>query len=115
MGNQHEPTIWQEILQGAEKFITWFGYISIGVFAKLAFDSRNAKLSRKSIVIKTVLSIFVGYVSIQSCVFFGYEAYIGLVGPVSTLLGESIIVYIMTNWKAITFKFFPGFNNKPKK
>ena len=116
MGQQNEPTFWQEIMQGAGKFITWFAYISIGVLAKLAFDSRNAKLTKKNIIVKTVLSIFCGFIAAQVCENFGYDSYIGIISPVATLLGESIIVYVMTNWKAVTFKFFPNLNpdNKPK-
>lgn len=112
MGNQNEPTFWNEMIQGMSKFLTWLAYISIGVSAKLAFDSRSAKLSKKDIVVKTVLSIFCGFIAAQICEQTGYTSYIGWISPVATLLGESIIVYVMTNWKALTFKFFPNLNPK---
>jgi len=116
MGNHNEPSVWQEIVQGAGKILTWLAYISIGVFAKLAFDSRQVKLTRRSIIIKTVLSIFCGFVAAQICEQTGHISYIGWICPVATLLGESIIVYLMTHWKALTFRFISGItNNKTKK
>lgn len=107
MGDNHQPTTWQEIIQGLSKALVWLVYISIGVLAKLAFDSRKTQLSKKEIIVKSVLSIFCGYIAAVACEQFGYENWAKLVVPVSTLLGEGIVMYVMTNWRKWLNKILP--------
>lgn len=107
MGDE-KVTLWNEFTQGMIKAAIWFGYITIGVVAKLAFDSRNNVLSRKDIIIKTVFSIFIGYLSAYICEKTGNLRWIGVIVPVSTLLGEGIVLYIMSNWKTILNKILPA-------
>jgi hypothetical protein len=109
MGDPQNHTWWEEIIQAFGKGIVWFFYITIGVLAKLAFDSRNNKLTRKQIIVKSVLSIFCGYLSAVLCENFNYTQWAKIVVPVSTLLGEGIVLYIMTNWKKFVNKFLPPF------
>lgn len=108
-------TFWQEITQGLGKGLVWLGYISIGVIAKLAFDSRANQLTRRQIIVKSVLSMFAGYVAAVVCENTGKGHWIKVVAPVATLLGESIVLYIMTNWKKWVAKFLPGFIEEKKK
>lgn len=107
MGDNHQPTTWQEIVQGLTKGLVWLGYISIGVMAKLAFDSRKAQLTKKQIVVKSILSIFTGYLAAVLCEQYGYIQWAKVIVPVSTLLGEGIVMYIMTNWKKWANKIIP--------
>jgi len=100
-------TIWEELSQGFSKALIWLSYISIGVMAKLAFDSRLHTLTKKQIIIKTVLSVFVGYIAAVICETAHYTSWIKIVAPVSTLLGESIVVYTMTNWRQWANDFLP--------
>ena len=106
-------TLWEEFQQGFLKALIWLGYISIGVMAKLAFDSRTQTLTRRQVIVKTVLSIFVGYLSAYICEKTGHVKFIGVVVPVCTLLGEAIVLYLMNNWKQIANKILPAwFQNK---
>lgn len=93
-----QTTFWHEISQFFGKAALWVGYITLGVMAKLAFDSRTNRLSRRQIIIKAVLSIFAGYLAAVCCEAFGYSSLGKIIVPVSTLCGEGIVVYIMTNW-----------------
>ncbi len=103
-----KQTIIQELVQGIEKAFVWLIYITVGVVAKLAFDSRSNQLTRRQIIVKSVLSIFAGYMSAVACEYFGYEKLGKLIVPVATLLGESIIVYLMTNWRKIADNILPA-------
>lgn len=102
-----KTTVWQEFWQGALKLGTWFVYISIAVIAKLAADSRVAKLTKRDIVIKTVLSVFAGVIAAIICENTGYQKWGKVIVPVATLLGEGMVVYIMTNWRRLLSKIMP--------
>lgn len=69
----------------------------IGVVAKLAIDSKAKKLTRKDIVIKTVLGCFVGYVVCKWLESHEREAEIKIYVPVATLLGESLVMWLIQN------------------
>lgn len=103
-----------EWAQGLAKAALWLTYISIGVIAKLAFDSRNDQLTRKAIAIKSILSIFVGYISCVTCENLGYSNWIKFVCPVTTLLGESLLIWAMTNWYDVLSRYFPKIFPKKK-
>lgn len=103
-----QTTTWQEIGQFLGKAVVWLGYITIGVLAKLALDSRVNKLTRKEIVIKSVLSIFAGYLAAVLCEYYGYKDLGKIIVPVSTLLGESLVVYFITNWRKFLSKILPS-------
>lgn len=109
MGDPQNSTWWQEILQGLAKGLIWFFYISIGVIAKLAFDSRTTQLTKKQIIVKSVLSIFCGYVAAVVCENMNYKEWGKVIIPVATLLGEGIVMYIMNNWKEFVNKLIPPF------
>lgn len=101
-------TWWQEVIQGLGKGLIWFFYITLGVLAKLAFDSRSNVLTRKQIIVKSVLSIFCGYIAAVLCENLNYGNWAKVVVPVSTLMGEAIVMYVMSNWKFFLNKFLPG-------
>jgi hypothetical protein len=86
--------------------------------AKLAFDSRKAQLTKKQIIVKSVLSIFTGYLAAVICEQYGYTQWAKVIVPVATLLGEGIVMYSMTNWKKWLNKLLPPifqFNKEVKK
>lgn len=117
MGDE-KITLWQEITQGIGKAAIWFGYISIGVMAKLAFDSRNNVLTRRQIIIKSVLSIFSGFMAAVICEKTGNQEWGKVIVPVATLLGEALVVYVMNNWRTFISKLLPAWFqqfNKDKK
>jgi len=109
MGDPQNSTWWQEIIQGLAKGLVWLMYITIGVMAKLAFDSRNNQLTRKQIIVKSVLSIFCGYLAAVLCENLHYGNWAKVVVPVSTLMGEALVMYFMSNWKQFISRFIPGF------
>lgn len=82
--------------------------------AKLAFDSRTSELSRKQMVIKSALSIFAGFLAAVLCEVLGYQNWQKVIVPVATLLGESLIAYLMSNWQAIVSKILPAWFQKGK-
>jgi hypothetical protein len=108
-----QQSVWQEIMQGLSKGLIWIAYISIGVLAKLAFDSRNQVLTKKEIVVKSILSIFCGYLAAVICEHTNHSNFAKIIVPVSTLLGEGLILYFMTNWKTFANKFLPGWFQMP--
>lgn len=107
-----KTTLWNEIVQGVGKGLVWIAYISIGVIAKLAFDSRSNKLTTRQIIIKTVLSIFVGVLAAIVCENLHYDMWGKVIVPVSTLIGEGVIVYVMSNWKKILINWLPSWAQK---
>lgn len=112
-----KQTVGQELGQLFSKLFIWTVYIGLAVITKLAVDSRAGKLTRKEIVIKVILSIFSGVMAKVACDSMGYEKWSILVVPVATLLGESVVVYFMTNVsvKAFFEKYVPWLFPKPKK
>lgn len=102
-----------EIGQFLGKALMAVAYIAIGVCAKLAVDSRNKDLNWKQVVIKSALSIFCGFVAFVICSNTGNTKWGGVVVPVTTLLGESLVIYVMTNWKKLAVRYF--LNNKTKR
>ena len=113
--DDQQTRFWHEVGQFFGKAMIWLAYISIGVIAKLAFDSRNNNLSRRMIIIKSILSIFCGYIAAVICENYGYVSWGKIIVPVSTLLGEGIVVYFMSNWKSLANKFFTAFFPASKK
>lgn len=107
MGDTHTQ-FWQEIWQGVSKALVWLWYITIGVVVKIALDTRTEKLTLKKIFIKVVFSVFVGWLATIICIKFGYIKVAGIVVPVATLMGESLVLYFMANWKSIFNKLLPG-------
>jgi hypothetical protein len=113
-----KTTLWNEIGQGFGKLLIWAAYIAMAVLAKIAADSRVARLTRRDIIIKTILSVFVGVLAAIACENFGYRESGKIIVPVATLLGEGIVVYVMTNWRRLIAKLmpnlFPTDNSKKK-
>lgn len=110
-------TLWEELGQGLQKIIIWMAYISIGVVTKIAVDSRANSLTWRQIFVKSVLSIFAGVMAAVFCENTGYVKWAKLIVPVSTLLGEAIVLYLMHNWKQIANKVLPAYfqNSKTNK
>lgn len=108
-----KTTLWQEAMQGAGKVLTWILLIAGAVIAKLAADSRVAKLTRRNVIIKTILSVFVGVLAAIACETFDIEDWGKLIVPVATLLGESLIIYTMANW-SIVLNWLPEWMRKKK-
>lgn len=98
---------WDEISQWVAKFLVWSFYIMIGIVAKLAFDSRTHPLTKRQIIIKTVLSVFVGFLASVLCENYGAEKWGKVIVPVATLVGEGLLVYMMSNYRKLAAKFLP--------
>lgn len=101
-----------DIVQALAKAAMWISYMAVGVIGKLAFDSRNSILTARAIILKTVLSVVIGIISGLACEALGHEAWEKLIIPVSTLLGESLLVYVMTKWKTALERFVPWLKDK---
>ena len=96
-----KTTIWQEIGQAIPKFMMAGAYIAIGLVAKFAIDSRDQKLTRTQLLGKGSISFMVGFISFVACRASGHIEWAGVVTPASTMLGETIAVYIfshLTGW-----------------
>lgn len=103
-----EPQTKYEVGQLIGKAMMWLAYAAIGVIGKLAFDSNNTKLTKRKIFIKSVLSIVVGIISGLACEAMNEPKWEKFVIPVATLLGESITLYFMTDFKDILERFLPS-------
>lgn len=96
---------WFEVKQFLMKIGVYACYIGIAVMAKIAADSRTVKLTKREIIIKVVLSVFIGVIAASICeASKDYKEYAKIIVPVATLLGESLVVWIMTNGKSIIIK-----------
>lgn len=119
MGDPHS-TFWQELEVAASKALGWLVWITMGVAAKLALESRTKKLSWREIIIIVVISVFSGYLTAVILEKYGYEDWNKIIVPVSTLLGQSFMNYLITNWERWAEKMIPPFlkwmkNGKDKK
>lgn len=112
MGDPKTTNEGQELVQWLAKAAMWLGYMAIGVIGKLAFDSRNSVLTSRAIILKSILSVTVGAMSGLACEALGHESWEKLIIPVSTLLGESFLVYMMTKWKVALEKYLPWLKDK---
>lgn len=108
MGNP-QTTFWEEVTQGIGKALIWVAYITIGVIAKLAFDSKTNKLTRRQIAIKVALSVCAGALVSIGCNSWGFEKWGMVIVPTSTLIGEGLFGYIMSHWEMIADKFLSIF------
>lgn len=104
-----KQTLWEEITQGLGKILMFLAYISIGVIAKIAFDSRSNKLTWKQIGIKSILSICAGAIASVLCQKWGFEKWAMLIVPVSTLIGEGLFGYVIGHWELVADKFLSMF------
>lgn len=96
---------WFEVKQFLMKIGVYACYIGIAVMAKIAVDSRTVKLTKREIIIKVVLSVFIGVLAATLCESSkNYQEYSKIIVPVSTLLGESLVVWLITNGKTIIIK-----------
>lgn len=107
-----KTTVWQQIVQFLPKAMIWLAYITVGIIGKLAFEARVNRLSKRQIITKTALSIFVGIMAAIICENNGYEKWGKVIVPVATLLGEGVVVYLMTHWKRLLAKWFTGYFDK---
>lgn len=96
----------EEIIEFFIRTGSWLFWIGIGVAAKIAFDSKGKVLTRKEKIIKVVISAFVGYLIAQFFTYKHWEASIKIAVPVATLVGESVIEFLMENSKTILKALF---------
>ena len=108
MGDPHS-TFWQEIEIAFSKALGFLIWIAMGVAAKLALESRTKKLSWKEIISIVVISVFSGYLTAVILEKYGYDDWNKIIVPVSTLLGQSLMNYIMTNWERWAERLMPPF------
>lgn len=101
-----------EFGQFVGKALMWLAYAAIGVIGKLAFDSNSGKLTKRKIFFKSVISIVIGIISGLCCEAMNEPKWEKFVIPVATLLGESITLYFMTDFKDILERFLPAKKNK---
>jgi hypothetical protein len=101
-----------EVTNFLAKVAMWIGLMGIGIIGKIAFDSRNSMLSSREIILKSILSVVMGTMSGLACEALGHESWEKLVIPICTLLGESLLVYVMIKWKVVIEKFLPWLKDK---
>lgn len=110
---------WSEIGEFFARNIVLITSLIMGTAAKIAIDSRIKKLSKKDILIKVVLSFFAGYLSSIYMTNHGWEQQSKWAVPLITLLGESIVMWIMANSKRmienVVYIVFPNKNKQDKK
>lgn len=91
----------EELIELFTRFGAWMLWISIGVAAKLAFESKRKVLTKKEKIVKVIISAFVGYMVALYWDYKGWDETIKISVPIGTLVGESIVEYFMENSKAI--------------
>jgi uncharacterized membrane protein AbrB (regulator of aidB expression) len=94
--------LWNDVVEWCTKFSTWIIGISVGTTAKLSYELYMKRtLSFIQWIAIISLSIFVGYLSSVICVNYGWHQQGQVIVPVTTLLGEKLVVYLFENYKSI--------------
>lgn len=110
MGNTNDVNYWNEIKEGVMKALIYIAFIIPAILAKLALDSRTRELTKKQRIVKIIIASFSGFLASMGCEYWGVQRYLaGMIVPVVTLLGESIMDYLIKNWPVI-LKRFTGIN-----
>jgi len=114
-----KESIWEEIGQFFVKNFALIASLIMGTAAKIAIDSAVKKLSKKEIFIKVILSFFAGYTASIYMYSHGLENEAKWAVPLITLLGESIVMWVMGHSKriieSVVYIFFPNKGNKNNK
>lgn len=107
---------WDEVGEFFVKNLALILSLMAGTAAKIALDSRTRRLSKRDVAIKVVLSFFVGYLGSIYMDSHGLQVQAKWGVPLITLLGESIVMWIMGNSKKIfNAALLAIFPNKDKK
>lgn len=69
----------------------------MGVSVKIMLDSRAKKLTWKQIAVKMAIAVFCGYVTYRFLQSNGLSKFESWAPSLATLVGESVIVWFMTN------------------
>jgi len=87
--------------------------ICVGVIGKISYE---LVMKRKLTLIQWVavvgISVFVGYISLVWCNSSGMQKQSYWIAPVATLLGERIMIYVMTNYRSFVQRFIDAFLTK---
>lgn len=95
MGEQ--PNTRYDFWETVGKVLMAAGYITLGVIAKLAIDSRQVKLTRWQIIFKIAIMLPIGFCSFMACYATNRVLWAGVVTPISTMLGEPVALWILNN------------------
>ena len=97
-------------------FTKWSSYIvgtAIGVIGKISFEiGMKRKMSLWQWFGIVGVSIFAGYLVSALCAANGWDAQAGYLVPISTLLGEKLLIYITNNYQAIFGRILSIFTKK---
>lgn len=92
--------------------------ISLGVGAKIAFESKKRSITIKYVLSSFIIACFVGYVTDRFCTKQGWENVRGIAVPVMALISESFVKYLYENGPGFIgswFKKHVGVDEKPNK
>jgi hypothetical protein len=104
--------LWRVVDEVATFFTRWWVYlfyILIGIVGKFSWDiSRNKRITFLGALSTVGISGFVGYISSVYCHNRGLEDMAAYVVPISTLLSDKILTYLIVRirWKEIRNALF---------
>lgn len=75
--------------------------IFLGVGAKLAIESRKRSITLRNVATSFVIACLVGYVTDSFCTSRGWDSFRGVAVPVSALISEGLVKYILENASSI--------------
>jgi len=78
-------------------FIKTLFYIVIGSSVRVLHYSRGKSISARAVAITLSFSVFVGVIVNHILIIRGLEQWAGVAVSISALLGESLVVYLITN------------------
>lgn len=93
---------WNDVMVFCGKWSTFIVGISIGIIGKISYEiymKRTLSILQWFAIVG--LSIFVGYLMSVYCLSKGMDAQAQFLVPITTLLGEKIVVYLFENYKSI--------------
>lgn len=95
------PTLVQQhmdaVVVSVKQLLAWILPSCFAVATKLAYESREKKISRARVFTSTVIAIFVGYCFDKLCTHWKWDDLRGFIVAISALTSETIVQYILGN------------------
>jgi hypothetical protein len=93
----HEVFTKQEVFDIIKKWGPPSVYLIIGLVGKFAIYKKQGQLTKGTFLVTAVLGLISGWIATIACFKMNWTDTMGIVVPVSTIFGESFLIYVWTN------------------
>jgi len=95
------------------KLSSWASLLFIGLVGKVSYElSKGKKLAWYHWIGMAGLSMFVGWMALEWCDIYGLHDQKNLIGPVATLFGDRIVLFIVAKHQEILQSILSSFIKK---